>query len=173
MSNDKYYIPGTFYRICDRTGFKVRSFETKKEWNNSIVRERSWEIRQPQDFVRGVKDNQTVQEARPRQVNVFVSIATNISVFAPLGQNFIIVDSTQGMNPGGTLYIIMDNGETCLAIISSIVGDQINLLGTLPFSTSPINQVSYTPIDLGPPGQYLLTQDGKIIETQSGLGILL
>lgn len=163
MANDKYYVPGTFYRICDRTGFKVRSFDTKKEWNNLIVREQSWEIRQPQDFVRGVKDDQTVQEARPRQVNVFVSIATSISIFAPILQTFIFVDSTQGMQTSGSLYIILDNGETCLSNIESIVGDQIYLTGGLPYKTSPGNQVSYTSNQVGTDSD-ILTEDGRAID---------
>ena len=54
MADDKHYVPGTFYRICDMTGFKVRSFRTKKQWNNIIVRDQSWEARQPQDFVQAV-----------------------------------------------------------------------------------------------------------------------
>lgn len=61
------YKPGDFYRICDRTGFKVRASATRKEWTGMIVRDKSFEMRHPQDFVRGVEDNQNVPEPRPRQ----------------------------------------------------------------------------------------------------------
>lgn len=36
------------------------------EWQGLIVDRRVWEARQPQDFVKGVPDNQTVPYARPR-----------------------------------------------------------------------------------------------------------
>lgn len=72
MGTEKFYKPGSFYRICDRTGFATRAERTSKEWNNLIVRDDVWEARQPQDFVKGVDDNQTVPQARPRQPNVFL-----------------------------------------------------------------------------------------------------
>lgn len=77
MARDKHYIPGSFYRICERSGFKVRSFDTRKEWTGLIVRSQSWEPRQPQDFVKGVRDDQAVPDPRPRQVDQFISQNTN------------------------------------------------------------------------------------------------
>jgi hypothetical protein len=73
MADDKHYVPGDFYRICDRTGFKVRASKTRKQWDNLIVRLESFEPRQPQDFVRGVPDNQTVPEPRPHQKDIFIN----------------------------------------------------------------------------------------------------
>ncbi len=70
MADDKHYVPGDFYRICDRTGFKVRANQTRQQWDQLIVRKESWEPRQPQDFVRGVADEQIVPMPRPRQPNV-------------------------------------------------------------------------------------------------------
>ena len=59
--------------ICDRTGFKVKASDTKREWNNLIVREQSWETRQPQDFVRGRGDRQSVPHPRPEpETDTFV-----------------------------------------------------------------------------------------------------
>lgn len=72
MGTEKFYKPGSFYRICDRTGFATRAERTSQEWNNLIVRDDVYERRQPQDFVKGVQDNQTVPQARPRQPNVFL-----------------------------------------------------------------------------------------------------
>lgn len=75
MGRTLHYVPGSYYRQCDRTGFPERSYHTKKEWQGLIVRERSWEARQPQDFVRGVRDDQTVWEARPLPRPTFVPLA--------------------------------------------------------------------------------------------------
>lgn len=72
MATELWYKPGSFYRICDRTGFSVRAGNTRQEWTNNIVRTQSFEFRQPQDLVRGVVDDQSVPQARPRQPNIFV-----------------------------------------------------------------------------------------------------
>lgn len=73
MATERWYKPGSFYRICDRTGFAVRAERTKKEWTGLLVRDRSFEMRHPQDFVRGRIDPQVVPDPRPRQPNTFVS----------------------------------------------------------------------------------------------------
>lgn len=68
------YKPGSFYRICDRTGFKVRAEDTREEWNGAIVSKDVYEARHPQDLVRGKVDKQTVPNARPRRTDEFVRI---------------------------------------------------------------------------------------------------
>lgn len=76
MADDKHYVPGDFYRIDDRTGFKTRASRTRKEWTGMIVDKARWEARQPQDFVKGVTDNQNVPDPRPRQPNVYIGFGT-------------------------------------------------------------------------------------------------
>ncbi|MEJ0093823.1 MAG: hypothetical protein WDN46_10370 [Methylocella sp.] len=66
MADDRHFVGGDWYRICDRSGFKIRAGRTRKQWNDIIVREESFENRQPQDFVRGRADPQIVPEPRPR-----------------------------------------------------------------------------------------------------------
>jgi hypothetical protein len=94
MGTERYYKPGSFYRICDRTGFATRAERTSTEWNNLIVRDDVYERRHPQDFVKGVQDNQTVPFARPRQPNVFVgtSTASQFEVYGdlPTGPTFSV-----------------------------------------------------------------------------------
>lgn len=65
------YQPGDFWRIDDRSGFAVRAQNTAKEWTGLWVDQKLWEIRQPQDFVTGVKDDQSVPEARPQPPAIF------------------------------------------------------------------------------------------------------
>ena len=92
MGTEKHYKPGSFYRICDRTGMAVRAERTRREWQGLIVRKEVWEIRQPQDFVRGVNDIQTVPFSRPRSPDTFVEInkTPQIQVYGdnPLGVRF-------------------------------------------------------------------------------------
>lgn len=91
MGTELHYRPGSFYRICQRTGMAIRAERTQREWQGLIVRREVFEPRQPQDFVRGVNDIQTVPYALPRSPNVFVG--PNIAQFevygdSPLGAQF-------------------------------------------------------------------------------------
>ncbi len=121
MADDKHYVGGDWYRIDDRTGFKVRQGQTRKEWNGLIVRNQSWEPRQPQDLVQGVADDQTVSEPRPRQVNQFIGPLTTVTT-APLVINATVVhlQSSLRMLIGDTLWIMMDNGVVMVTFISSV-----------------------------------------------------
>jgi hypothetical protein len=94
MGTERFYKPGSFYRICDRTGMAVRAERTRKEWNNLIVSDRVWEARQPQDFVKGVDDNQTVPNARPRQPNVYIGEA-NVAEFEVYHSGKFLVQNGQ------------------------------------------------------------------------------
>lgn len=67
------YIPGDFWRICDRCGQKVRQSKTRKTWDGLWVCEKDWEERHPQDFVRGKKDKQSVSEPRPEPAHYFLT----------------------------------------------------------------------------------------------------
>jgi len=74
MSCETTWRPGTFYRICDRCARKRYAEDTRLTWDNLMVcADTCWEPRQPQDFVRGVPDPQTVPNPRPRPADVFVS----------------------------------------------------------------------------------------------------
>lgn len=75
------YIPGNHWKICDQCGFKKRNSQTRKMWDGKVVcADTCWEPRHPQDYmVKGVKDNQSVKDARPRQSNKFISTADPVS----------------------------------------------------------------------------------------------
>jgi hypothetical protein len=150
MPADLFYKPGSFWRIDDRTGFKVRAEHTRKQWNNIIVRDRSFEERQPQDFVRGRRDDQTVPQPRPRSTNVFLGVQTavqyqiTLSNFGPgwseeggSGGGFaggfstgfstgfqigsnLLVQSVIGFNVGDSISIQLDNGSTFFTTVAAI-----------------------------------------------------
>jgi len=100
MGTELYYKPGSFYRICDRTGFATRAERTQREWQGLIVRREVFEPRQPQDFVRGVSDIQTVPYPRPRQPNV--SVGTQIAQFEVFGDSPLYVSFEV---QGGTIQV--------------------------------------------------------------------
>lgn len=93
------YIPGDFYRICDRCGFKMRSSQTYRTWDGLYVCREDFETRHPQDFVRGRKDVQNVPDPRPEAANVFIGPLDSIDTEAGLPLE---------VEPGG-LYLTVEN----------------------------------------------------------------
>lgn len=73
MGRADYYKPGSFNRTCDRCGSKRKAEDTVKEWTGLIVcRDGCADVRNPQDFVRGVVDRQQVPSPRPEAADVFL-----------------------------------------------------------------------------------------------------
>lgn len=69
------WIPGQHWLNCERCGFNYRHKDMKKQWDNRIVCAECWEPRQPQDFVRGVPDNQQAEGlVRTEPADVFVDV---------------------------------------------------------------------------------------------------
>lgn len=74
MGRADYFKQGDYNRICDKCGLKVKASETAEEWTGSIVcADGCFEDRHPQDFVRGVFDDQRVDKPRPDGEPVYVS----------------------------------------------------------------------------------------------------
>ena len=88
------YRHGDSNAICDRTGFKVLKSRTRKEWNGLIVRDEEWEVRHPQDYVRGRADRQSIREPRPESTDYF--LATNETLGADSDAVVITDDGDSG-----------------------------------------------------------------------------
>ena len=78
MGKADYYAHGDANAICDRCGFKYKLSQLKREWNGLRVcsgpgTNECWEPRHPQDFVRGVADDQTVTAPRPEPADDFLT----------------------------------------------------------------------------------------------------
>lgn len=61
-----YYEMGTNNAVCDQCGRAFKSNQLKKRWDNAWTCTACWEPRHPQDFVKGIKDNQAPALDRPR-----------------------------------------------------------------------------------------------------------
>jgi hypothetical protein len=121
LADDKHYVGGEWYRICDRTGFKIRDNRTRKEWTGLIVRDQSWEIRQPQDTVRGVMDEQSVDDPRPRSLDVFQGpLSTNLTAYCPLGTTVLPLVTSLRMQAGDILYVMNDLYTNSIVTITSV-----------------------------------------------------
>jgi hypothetical protein len=71
MGRADYWLPGGWNMVCQVCGFKYKNTEMKLRWDNVWCCPEDWELRQPQDFVRGVKDQMAVPYSNPEPPNVF------------------------------------------------------------------------------------------------------
>lgn len=151
MGRHYKYRPGSFYRVSDHTGFPVRAEYTRKMWNNLIVEESTYEPRQPQDLVRGLKDQQSVPDARPLAPALFVGpVWTTTSYAVPIGSGVIPLTSLASFSIGDLVAIMTTRGG-----------------GTLHYAYV-INVGLFNA-----PTQPLTTESGFDITTEDGLDILV
>ena len=154
MADDRHYVGGQWYRICDRTGFKVRDVVTKMQWNNIIVRDQSWEPRQPQDFVQGVKDDQSVSNPRPRSINVFIGpLSTNLTAACPIGTQVLPVESSIRWQVGDVVNVMTELGSMAVGTIVDVPSTtSIQISPGLPWQAAlnadVVNTTAVSPPDL-------------------------
>jgi len=63
-----YYRSGQWNFYCDLCGAKTKSSDSMLTWNGLRVCKHHREIRNPQDFLRGVRDDQSTPWTRPEKV---------------------------------------------------------------------------------------------------------
>ena len=73
MQNADYYAHGEWNFYCDLCGAKQKSSQGVKTWDGFWVCRGHKEARNPQDFVRGVKDNQTTPWSRDTNTVTYVT----------------------------------------------------------------------------------------------------
>ena len=59
--------------ICQRSGFKFPISEAVREWTGLLVHRRFCDVRNPQDFVTGVRDDQSPRVSNPEPADSFIS----------------------------------------------------------------------------------------------------
>lgn len=104
MGHADYYKSGTYNGICDRCGSKFKFSDLKLEWDGLYVCTANgcWEPRQPQDYVKGVRDDMSVPVSRPDQPAVFLdtiiaqesTVSTFSFIIARLKSLIVSVSST-------------------------------------------------------------------------------
>ena len=63
---------GNWKADCDVCGRTYKASELQMRWDGLMCCPQDWEIRQPQDFVRGVADNQLAPWTRPEPSDSFI-----------------------------------------------------------------------------------------------------
>jgi len=69
-----FYKHGDNNLIDDRSSFKIKASDSRREWNNFVVGKDQWEARQPQDLLRGFPDRQAAAINRPGSPDTFLEI---------------------------------------------------------------------------------------------------
>ena len=77
MGQSDYFKPGSHNAICDICGFKFKAEQLRRTWDGymACTVNKCWNPRQPQDYVRGVLDNQSVEISRPEAADTFTADA--------------------------------------------------------------------------------------------------
>lgn len=131
--NEWYYNPGDNWVLDDLSGFKIRRSKARTipggQTGGAVVAPKRWEPQQPQDFVRGIPDQQVPDLVRPRQSNRFTVVGSNVTAPAGRGDGAIQVASTAGFVVNSTIQIMLDTGENFLTGLAGVSGSSL-LLGT-------------------------------------------
>jgi hypothetical protein len=81
MGRADHWVAGENNVVCDRCGFKFKASELKKTWDGLWVCEQDWEPRHPQDFVKGVMDDQKPVLSRPEGPDEFTAEAQTLTMW--------------------------------------------------------------------------------------------
>ena len=118
----KYASGKRAYGISDRSGFRYRYKDLRKEWNGALVGPDEFETKHPQLFpVRKVFDAQALRDARPE-----TNLSEERSIqhgFNPVGFRFI-----EGITPPNRLAPEGEVGEVTITI-TAFIGNTANVTG--------------------------------------------
>lgn len=100
-----FYADGEWNLVCSMCGRKMKSGDAVKNWQGMWRHRRCNDVRQPQDFVRVLKDDQTVPFSQPPS-DVYVQININI----PIQVSPNAIDGVAGvlLNENGTAILNED-----------------------------------------------------------------
>jgi hypothetical protein len=71
MSYRSSYAKGDWLAICDVCGRKYKASKLQQRWDGLMCCHQDWEMRHPQDFVRGVEDRMDVPWSRDEATDTF------------------------------------------------------------------------------------------------------
>jgi hypothetical protein len=80
MGSHDYFKPGVWNFWCQQCGRKLKADEGKKRWDGLWVGPECFEIRNPQDFVRGIPDNQGIPWSTGDPPWVYVGNTGNVAI---------------------------------------------------------------------------------------------
>ena len=127
------------FAISDRSGFRYRYKDMRKEWNGLLVGKDEFESKQPQlGPFRTVSDPQALQDARPQtpdRTNTFQVVTTNGIVYLGNGnwstsgktQLPTLIETTPLLTTGLGAVTVATSGETGVSVNVSGVSGSSNV----------------------------------------------
>jgi hypothetical protein len=72
MGANNYFKPGGWNATCGECGDWWKSNQLRQRWDGIWACKFCWEPQHPQDFLRGVKDEQAVPKSQPDPAPIFI-----------------------------------------------------------------------------------------------------
>lgn len=110
MSYNQHWVASAWSALCDRCGFKYKSFQLRKEWTGLMVCKDCWEPRHPQDLIKIPKEDVSVPWSRPEQADVFITVT------------YSTAGNQENTIPPGMFdlsYILLEDGSSFLLLEDS------------------------------------------------------
>lgn len=125
---------GDWNTVCYQCGFKRKASQLIRHWQGYYVCPEHWEMRQPQDFVKGIPDNQTVPWAQVIPATVFNY--NQAAVFPQFGDGV-----NKQFQLGDGLY---NTTVTAVYVNGVSVGFTTTAKGLITTNTAPANYARVT-----------------------------
>lgn len=114
MGKRDYFKLGDHNAVCYVCGFERKASEMRLRWDGVYVCQEDWEIRQPQDFVKGAEEGTSPAWTQPEAPNTFIGVNVVPVGNVVVGTPTIYVNGvpqTSGVDytislPGGTITFI-------------------------------------------------------------------
>jgi len=99
----------------------MRSSRSRKRWDGLLVCEADWEPQHPQDFVRGVKDRQNVEEPSPESVDTIIGpLTTTTTAAINAGATTLFVASSTRFSAADVIGVTRSDGDVQRCVVSSV-----------------------------------------------------
>jgi hypothetical protein len=132
LSYTSRYDNGDWIADCDVCGRKYKASALSQRWDGLMCCDDDWEIRQPQDFVRGVPDTQIAPWLRPEPPNYFLPVTQSQ---LELTQSISNVTISTLFKPGSQLLSV---NEIVIATIDAAIRYPVTG-GARQLNGSPLN----------------------------------
>ncbi len=156
MGRNDYFQPGAHNKIDDRTGFKIKSTQSQKEWTNSIVEDKYFERRNAQDFLRSRVDRQAVPDPRSESTDGF------------LGLNEAHNDLLDPDIGTASASAVAGGGNTGDGTVDGLVAD-LSAEASLTLTVTRVTRAAADDQDPGDKGEFTLTNSNSSIFGQIGV----
>jgi len=109
MPRRNTYVSGDFLVVCDRSGQIFYRSECRLEWTGLLVAKKYWEPKHPQLEIRSVKDDQSVDDARPD--SLYDTSTTTTSSAASKFDKTVELSSVANIYDGTSIGMTLDNEQ--------------------------------------------------------------